>query len=382
MRTGPGTVAGRYMRRFWQPVYRAKDMPAGRAVPIRIMSEDLTLYRGEGGQPHLIASRCAHRGTQLSSGWVEGDCIRCLYHGWKYDASGQCVEQPGEDSGFAAKVRIQSYPTQEYLGLIFAYLGEGEAPPPRRYPDFEKPGVLEVGPVEAWPCNYFNRIDNAADAGHVPWTHRTSITRSGKLERLAVRDISAEETEYGVRTSFAVRGASPEYLHFHMPNVNQVRAQVMMEGTLADAAHMWADRMFWRVPSDDEHSVSFEVELVHLTGPAAEAYRRRRENAGELPASELNAVAEQVLAGKTRIQDAGPDFSTYKLFLVEDYSTQVGQGAIADREHEHLGRVDAGLILVRKIWQRELRALAEGRPLTDWREPQGVSDMHHVAATA
>src|SRR6266540_3314547 len=86
--TGPGTLAGRYLRLFWQPVYRLQDLPAGRAVPIRIMSEDLTLYRGEGGQPHLVASRCAHRGTQLSSGWVEADCIRCLYHGWKYDGSG------------------------------------------------------------------------------------------------------------------------------------------------------------------------------------------------------------------------------------------------------------------------------------------------------
>src|SRR5713226_7171098 len=108
------------------------------------MSEDFTLYRGQSGTPHLVAFRCAHRGTQLSTGWVEGDCIRCFYHGWKYDGAGQCVEQPAEDSSFPPKVKIVSYPTEEYLGLIFAYLGDAEhgdtgafrPPPLPRYPDF------------------------------------------------------------------------------------------------------------------------------------------------------------------------------------------------------------------------------------------------------
>src|SRR5438874_261224 len=133
--TGPGTLAGRYLRTFWQPIYRAQDLAAGRAVPIQIMSERFTLYRGETGRAYLVDFRCAHRGTQLSVGWVEDDCIRCRYHGWTYDASGQCVEQPGEDPRFAAKVCLRSYPTREYAGLIFAYLGEGEPPPFQPYPN-------------------------------------------------------------------------------------------------------------------------------------------------------------------------------------------------------------------------------------------------------
>src|SRR5919199_1925748 len=139
--TGPGTLAGRYMRRFWQPVYKSPDLEPGHAKPIRVMSEDFTLYRGEDGQAHVVAFRCAPRGTQLSTGWGEGDQIRCFYHGWKYDGTGQCVEMPAEDASFPPKVRIASYPTEEYLGLIFAYLGEGEAPPLPRYPDFEPDGV-------------------------------------------------------------------------------------------------------------------------------------------------------------------------------------------------------------------------------------------------
>jgi 5,5'-dehydrodivanillate O-demethylase len=86
------------------------------------MSEDFTLYRGESGAPHLVGFRCAHRGTQVTVGWVEGDEIRCRYHGWKFGPDGQCTEQPGEPEPFCEKIRIKSYPTREYLGLIFAYL--------------------------------------------------------------------------------------------------------------------------------------------------------------------------------------------------------------------------------------------------------------------
>src|SRR5947209_4375376 len=119
--TGPGTLAGRYLRRFWQPVYRADDLRAGQAKPLRIMSEDFTLYRGEDGVPHAVAFRCAHRGTQLSTGWVEGDDLRCFYHGWKYNGDGRCVEQPAEPEPFCDRIRIRAYPCEEYLGLIFVY---------------------------------------------------------------------------------------------------------------------------------------------------------------------------------------------------------------------------------------------------------------------
>ncbi|MBM2812290.1 MAG: hypothetical protein HW416_3049, partial [Chloroflexi bacterium] len=110
--TGPETVGGRYLRLFWHPAYRGQDLAAGRAVPLRIMSEDFTLYRGESGRAQALAFRCAHRGTQLSTGWVEGDNLRCFYHGWTYDASGQCVEQPAEPEPFCQRIKIRSYPTE------------------------------------------------------------------------------------------------------------------------------------------------------------------------------------------------------------------------------------------------------------------------------
>src|SRR6266545_5276290 len=113
--TGPGTLAGQYLRRFWQPVFRSQDLKPGKAMPIRIMSEDLTLYRGQTGTARTLAFRCAHRGTQLSTGWVEGENLRCRYHGWVYEGSGQCVEQPAEPEPFCQKIRIRGYPVEEYL---------------------------------------------------------------------------------------------------------------------------------------------------------------------------------------------------------------------------------------------------------------------------
>ena len=170
--TRPESLAGRFMRRFWHPIHRAEELRPGDAKPIEIMSERFTLYRGETGTAHVVGFRCPHRGTQLSTGWVEGDCIRCVYHGWLFDGSGQCIEQPAEEKSFASKIRIRNCPTREYLGLIFAYFGDGDAPPFPLYPHMEQEGVLEVLSTEVWPCNFFQRIDNNGDTYHVPFVHR------------------------------------------------------------------------------------------------------------------------------------------------------------------------------------------------------------------
>ncbi|MBM2812272.1 MAG: Rieske 2Fe-2S protein [Chloroflexi bacterium] len=377
--TGPGTLAGRYLRTFWQPVFRSKDLRPGRVSPIQILGEKLTLFRGEGGEPHLVGFRCAHRGSQLSVGWVEGDAIHCRYHGWAYDGSGRCVEQPGEeDEAFRDRVGIQSYPCQEYLGLIFAYLGEGSPPPLRRFVDFERPGVLEAGVPEIWPCNYFNRIDN--DSAHVPFTHRESTLRtSGRLPSGA-RDSTGQETEYGVMSTSLQPGRPQFYVHFHMPNTNQTRSVVRVEGSIEDARNLYVDRLFWRLPIDDDNCISYVVDLVPLTGEAGEAYRERRRQSEEAEGPSPNELAAAILRGELRVEDVDPSISMYKLFWIEDYMTQVGQGSMAERPPEHLARSDQTVILKRKVWQRELKALSEGRPLKQWTEPPGLADMNATTA--
>lgn len=384
--TGPGTLAGRYLRSFWQPVYRAEDLAAGRAVPIKVMGEEFTLYRGEKGETHLVDSRCAHRGTQLSTGWVDGDGIRCRYHGWKYDGEGRCVEQPGEDSEISEfkgskvqglGVKIASYPVKEYLGLVFAYLGEGEPPPFRRFPDFERDFVLEVGLPEIWPCNYWNRMDNQGDGQHVPWAHRDTILRVGREDQLVDRSVESEETDYGMRTCMRAPGKPDAFLHFHMPNINQTRSRVRVEGSVQDAAGMWSDRLFFLLPVDDASCVMFTVDMIHLTGAVADAYRDRRKQAERVDMLEVARVAEEILAGRMDLRDVDPSWSSYKTFMIEDYLTQVGQGKVADRAPgiEHLGRIDKGVVFLRLLWLRELSLLADGKPLKRWHTPAGLADM-------
>src|SRR5215813_4020477 len=136
--TAPGTPAGRYLRSFWNPIYHSADLTSGRPVPLRIMSESYTLYRGDGGEPHLVEARCPHRGTQLSAGRVEGDALRCFYHGWKFESDGRCSEQPADESRFCDRVSIRTWPVREHLGLVFAFLGEGKPPEFPLYPEFER----------------------------------------------------------------------------------------------------------------------------------------------------------------------------------------------------------------------------------------------------
>ena len=369
--TGPDTLAGRFLRMFWQPVCVAEQLKPGQALPVKIMSEAFTLYRGESGTPHLVSFRCAHRGAQLSTGWIEGDCIRCKYHGWKYDEHGQCVEQPGEEKSFSTKVKISSYPIKEYYGLLFVYLGEGTPPPMRKFPDFEKPGLISVGPPEVWPCNYFNRVDNACDIGHVTFTHNETLNRRfNQPEYFTVPELAAKETEYGIRTAVMRPDKPVNYFHFHMPNINQAPPSGRVETGIDEAQNLRAHRLFWRVPIDDEHCVSYVVSWLPLTGDAAREFEKKRQTLrSSLPVSP-NELGEQVLKGKSRIQDVDKNLSQYYLFWLEDYVVQVGQGVVPERSNDRLGHMDVGVILLRKIWERELLALAEGSALKQWKSPE------------
>jgi 5,5'-dehydrodivanillate O-demethylase oxygenase subunit len=357
---GPGTLAGRYLRLFWQPIYRSKDLDRARAKPVRIMSEDFTLYRGEEGAPHVVAFRCAHRGTQLSSGWVEGDCLRCVYHGWKYDGSGRCVEQPAEEKPFAQKIRIRSCPTKEYLGLIFAYFGEGKPPPFPRYPHFEVEGILDTLPNLLWPCNYFQHLENAGDAAHLPFTHRDSYFSADSRSGIPT-EISRAETSWGLVTRVTFPGGATQIYNFGMPNIHDIRIPA------PDTEIPWDDRIAWTVPVDDDLCVTFRVRLLPVIGEAALRYLERQRSAPSADGPSVVELGEAVLAGKIRFQDlrnAAKSAITY--VNAQDYVAQVGQGRIADRNSEHLGRSDRGVILFRKIWERELRALKGRRSLKQW----------------
>jgi 5,5'-dehydrodivanillate O-demethylase oxygenase subunit len=357
--TGPETVAGRYMRMFWQPVYRSDDLKTGRAVPVRIMNENFTLYRGRSGAPFVVGPRCAHRRTQLSVGRVEGDCIRCLYHGWKYDGAGNCIDQPAEPVGFTKNVRVASYPAREYLGLIFAYLGGGQAPALPGFPEFEAAGVLEIETfVRA--CNYFNGLDKACDPLHVFFTHQDPRMK------VDVRSIEADESEFGVTIKTSRTKRSRVRLNlFGMPNVALLRLP-----PAARSETSWREFASWSVPLDDEHYASFNLTLIHLAGKKAVRFRQKQARKVARARTSTTEMAAQIVAGRATIDD----FKTKapNIVRLEDEVVLAAQGAIPDRENETLGRSDTGVVLLRQIWQRELAALAEGGPLKKWTRPANL----------
>jgi len=356
--TGPDTLAGRYLRRFWHPIFHSDELQPGHAKPIKLLGEDFTLFRGESGTPHVIASRCAHRGMQLSAGWIEGDRIRCFYHGWKYDGTGQCVEQPAEPKPFSQKVKIPGYPTKEYLGLIWTYIGEGEPVPFPRYPDFEDfEGVLYVQSALR-RCNYFNNVENGLDPAHVGFVHRgLEGGLDGSGDRLT---ITAEETDWGIMLRTRWSSGKVGVSQFGMPNILHLKALPKDPDISA-----FTEFLTLKVPVDDENHIQYLINKYPLPPEKQRRYWELHDTRVATRTVSHQDLADEILAGRLRREDV--DQETTEFLRVQDDVAQAGQGIFADRKNERLGRSDAGIILMRKLWTRELRALAEGRPLKQWK---------------
>jgi phthalate 4,5-dioxygenase oxygenase subunit len=216
-RTGPGTPAGNLLRRYWQPVALTEELPVnGAPLPLRIMSEDLVLFRDDHGEFGLLGLHCSHRRADLSYGRVENGGLRCLYHGWLFDRHGNCLEQPCERPGkrFCEKVHHLAYPCQERSGIIFTYMGPGEPPLFPAYEPFLAPRDHVLVTKIFHECNYFQANEGNLDPSHVSYLHRQAnvpenlkrpVEGSGGKLPLALYEadmapeIDAEETDYGVR---------------------------------------------------------------------------------------------------------------------------------------------------------------------------------------
>lgn len=358
--TGPGTLAGRYLRRFWLPVYQSEDLAPEWSIPLKIMGETLTLFRSSSGKAYLIGNRCAHRGTQLSTGIVEGEGIRCAYHGWKYDGKGQCVDQPSEPCSFAERVRIKGYPTREYLGLIFAYMGQGELPLMPHYPHFENDGIV-VSHSRTWPFNYFQHLENAIDEVHIGFLHASSPYQSNiNAEVPTISTVEADFglVQYGHRTNGITRAT-----YYHMPNIS---SWAQPSGYPEETG--WRDMLGFRVPIDDHNHVTFTVTHAHVAADKrADFIRHRKAEREELEKlTSIEKIADCVLSGKMRFQDIPYRGNGADMTRIQDRIIMMGQGSIVDRPHETLGQADAAIVLLRQIWRRELKALRDGEPLKQW----------------
>lgn len=358
----PGTPGGDYLRRFWQPIYHSADLGAGRAVPLKVMGEEFTLYRGDDGQVRLAQARCPHRGTLLATGWVEGGGLRCMYHGWKFAPDGRCVERPAEASPGNDRMRLRTWPVREYLGLVFAWLGSGPAPELPRYPEFEQfDGLLEVDSY-ARACNYFQNLENALDMSHVGFVHgdnRASFQGIGLGSALR-----AEESDWGVTYTFTRADGRQRVQQFGMPNVFHMTALPNEEDV------DWQESLFWWVPVDDRNHMQFSLHRVPITGAAAARFKERRQQRRAQIDLAHQDLCREILAGRLSLRDVPAD--RVDLVRLQDDVAQVGQGAIADRAAEHLGRSDIGVAVIRRLWRRELSAMLAGEPLREWRRSAGI----------
>jgi len=368
--TGPDTLGGKYQRLFWHPISASADLAPGKTKPIKLLSEQFTLYRGETGTLHLTEFHCPLRRTQLSVGYVEGDAIRCLYHGWKFGADGGCVERPAEP-GSHSHVKIKTYPVAEFLGLIFAFIGDGPAPSFPPFPAFEGEGVIAVE-EEFFECNHFQSWENDWDLYHADWTHKQGeihgpAAGAGRHEfyMSLLRSSVFEETDYGVVRRLEVPGGTANVSVLLQPSTVRLVIPTFNFLNKRGAGPQFRDTYLNHVAHDDYTHSAFLTQLVPVVGEEAEEYKKHQAEYQNLRKTTIQTseAGRKILSGQASL----PDFRDHPVFVaVEDTAAQCGQGVIADRSKEMLGTSDAGVIYLRRLLARELTLLAEGKPTKDW----------------
>jgi len=392
-RTGPGTPGGEMIRRYWQPAALAAELTQGGApVPLRLLGEDLVLFRDQLGRPGLLGLHCSHRGADLSYGRLEDGGLRCIYHGWLYDVEGRCLEQPGEPAGstFHERIRHLAYPVHEAAGVIFAYLGPGEPP---LFPNYE---LFRVPAEHRWihkyyhECNYLQGNEGNMDPTHPFFLHRfmpgSSLLRSrvpvaeGRFtpayqEEIHAPAVQAEETDYGVRIyGFYDRGpdqTSVRTSHFVLPNTCAVGGGPVPPGD----GHL----MNWHVPIDDTHHWRFSMAFKR-SGPLDPGHARERASVTTADYHFTRNRANRYLQDREE-QRTETWSGMGPIFVVHDsYATETA-GEIQDRTQEYLGTVDAGVAIARQQLLRAIRDVQEGRdPPHVVRTPE-ANHFDHVTVT-
>lgn len=364
--TGPGTPCGKLLRSYWQPIATSEELPpGGDPIPVRVMSEDLVLFRDDRDRLGLIGRHCAHRGTDLSYGRIEDGGLRCLYHGWLFDIHGNCIDQPAQPEGkkFCAKVKHVGYPVQEKGGAIWAYLGEGEPP---LIPDFQfltgpEPSRLAFRVVQM--CNWLQGLESSTDPVHTTFLHRRP---PGKASARSGADVSAlrgtEPPEIGTEnTSFGTR----IYALHNAPNGRKylrVNNYVFPCGaTPSTSGGRDAYQGRWYVPVDDVTHCRFEFFYSHDKPLDKERLRKNRmENVGA-DNRHIRRQENRYLQDREEMKRGdswggmGLHFPSQDAFAIET------QGPIQDRTKEHLGSSDIVIAAVRRTLLKAIRQVQEGK---------------------
>jgi phenylpropionate dioxygenase-like ring-hydroxylating dioxygenase large terminal subunit len=353
---GPGTPCGEYMRRFWQPICFSddlKDLP----LRVKILGEELVVFRDQRGNTGLLELHCSHRGTSLEFGLIETRGIRCCYHGWLFGTDGTIIETPGEPADSTLKDRLchGAYPTHENDGIVFSYMGPpAEQPPFPAYDSFSRPGHrLMPGRKYYYPCNWLQIMENAMDPAHTAFLH-TIVSGAVFTDEFGVLpELDFVETPVGmiyIATRRVGDNIWARMVEAVLPNLQQV-APIWENG---QREHPFSGPMMsrWIVPVDDTNTLFIE-------------FRHVSETEGVTPAwwADRNIMLPGQLAADT--YEAGQRNPG-------DYEAQVSQRPIAVHGLEHLAATDRGVSMFRNQIRRGVRAVQGG----DY--PAG---LHHEADT-
>jgi 5,5'-dehydrodivanillate O-demethylase oxygenase subunit len=358
-RVGPGTPMGELLRRYWYPVATVPELESEPVLAVKLLGENLALYRNDAGELGLVSERCPHRGASLAYGIPEDDGLRCAYHGWKFSPQGRCLEQPAEppESTFKHRVQIPAYPVQAMGGLIWAYLGPEPAPLLPRFDLFVRDDVeREIG-ITRLPCNWLQIMENSLDPVHLEYLHSVYMNyvfkRQGKAAPTQTKHhdkIAFDVFEYGITKRRLWEGESEDSTEWTVghpilfPNILSVGDPEIPQFQI-------------RVPMDDTHT-------YHV-------WYRCKKKAPDAPVQSEQAIPVLDYAYK---EDNGR-------LIVETVSGQdmmvwVTQGGISDRTTERLGSTDQGVILFRNLLDENIRKVERGEePMAIIRDPAKNTPM-------
>ena len=346
-RVGKGTPMGELMRRYWHPISASAELLERPTKSVRLLGEDLVLYKDRSGTMGLIDATCPHRRVDLSYGIPEEHGLRCMYHGWMFDETGQCIEQPFEetvhpDGRFKEKVQIAGYPVQVLAGLVFAYLGPLPAPELPQWEQLLWDNAVRDIAISDLPCNWLQCQENSMDPVHVEWVHaymgqylstdRNALARGGSLR--PHQRIGFDEFEFGIIKRRVLLGGDEtddEWAVGHpvlFPNI-------LLVGNEARATFQF------RVPVDDYNTRHISI------------YSFRAAPGAPVPAQPIIPYRQVPLK-----DDDG--YFILDWTFNQDYTAWVTQGPLAERDKEFLGESDKGIIMFRKQLKRNLQIMEDG----------------------
>ena len=349
-RVGPGTPCGELLRCYWQPIAIASELTAEKPTRrVRVMGEDLVVYRDPRGNYGCVAEHCAHRGASLAYGFVEDGGIRCAYHGWKYDAAGGCLEQPFEPAGstYRERIKLTAYPLQKLAGLLFVYMGPPEKRPllPRWDLLVRQDGVLSIDVFPPLECNWLQAEENTADTTHTFYLHghmmRSKGRRDGDYFYRPILKYDWQLCEWGISKRCVYGGDHPEI---------EVRPPLIFPNILRQPSGP-GGILHWRVPIDD---TSTQIVWLNFS-----------------PSKDGSIVRGPEDLEIQRLVDRGADGEYFlTTFSSQDRMAWETQGAIFDRREEHLGASDRGIVMFRTLLAEQIEVVQQGGdPIALIRDP-------------